>query len=461
MMERNSDVTADVVAQIEGRDDETEPRTVSDRAKAMPERLRVIVLRGPDEGEEREFGAEGCVVGHASDCDLTLNDPFVSRRHLRIRVRSHELEISDLGSRNGSYFAHGRFERIHAGLDCVVTIGGTTLRVSTAQERQPDVVHFGELVATSQSMRTAIERLQRVAGTDLPALLEGETGTGKELAVRAVHDASPRKSGPFVVCDLAAASLNLIESDLFGHVRGAFTGATHDRRGAFEQADGGTIFLDEIGELDAVLQPRLLRALEAHEVKPVGGSAYRRVDVRVIAATNRDLKEEVRTGRFRSDLYHRLSATQVHLPPLRDRRDDIPLLAHHMVLHATSSSTASPPAVSGEAMAALLAYHWPGNVRELRNVIERACTLASPFGLLDVTALELGEVETSAPSATDLETPFKEAKDRLIRIWERSYLQALLDRYDRNVAKAARCAGIDRVHLHRLLRKHHLQEAKS
>jgi DNA-binding NtrC family response regulator len=330
---------------------------------------------------------------------------------------------------------------------------------------------LGELVAGDRRTCEAIERLERVAATDLPLLIQGETGTGKELAARAVHEASPRAAGPLVVCDVATLAPTLIESELFGHVRGSFTGATMDRRGAFELAHGGTIFLDEIGELDLALQPRLLRALERKEVKPIGAAGYRQVDVRVIAATNRDLAAEVQARRFRPDLYHRLAVARVALPPLRERTGDLPALAAHILARVCAPMGLAPPALAPDALACLRDHDWPGNVRELRNVLERALAAAPGARVIDAAMIELdprpaGTAPTGGGGArgarlargtieppVDLDLPFKQAKERIVAEWERAYVRALLERYDGNVSSAARRAGIDRVHLHRLIKK--------
>jgi len=316
-------------------------------------------------------------------------------------------------------------------------------------------------------MREVYAVLERVATSDATVLIIGETGTGKELVAEALHNHSMRKKQPLVVCDLGSLPRSLIESELFGHVRGAFTGADRDREGAFVQAHGGTIFLDEIGEMDLEIQPRLLRALERGQVKPVGMTQYRTVDTRVVAATNRDLPEEVRAGRFREDLYHRLAVVTVHLPPLRERKDDIPLLVHHFLAAAAVAADRKPLTVRPEAMAALCDHEWPGNVRELKNVIERVIAIAPRAEEVDLALLGLEGATRSPAGATAgaaLATSgeegelvqFKEAKDQLIAAWERDYLRRLIDQSGGNVSLAARRAGIDRVYLHRLMKKHGL-----
>jgi DNA-binding NtrC family response regulator len=429
-----------------------------------PERLRLVVDAGPDAGRELDLVVGTYIVGKSPLCELALSDSSVSRRHLEITVHADGLQLRDLGSTNGSFFQGARFDSMRVGKGATLTIGHTELSVMApyAQDGQSTSSsnnRCGGLLGASASIRQVFALLSRVAPTDVGVLIQGETGTGKELVAEAIHAKSSRKRGPFVICDLASMPRTLIESELFGHVRGAFTGADRDREGAFGQAHGGTIFLDEIGELEPDVQPRLLRALERHQYKPVGSSAYRECDVRIIAATNRDLAVEVRAGRFREDLFHRLAVVRVELPPLRERRDDIPLLTRHFLAQASAQARRVVLEVPDDAMAALAAYDWPGNVRELKNVLERAFSLAPHATFLDTTLLGLEELTPrpfdGAPSV-DTTVPFKEAKDRLILVWEREYVQTLVTRAEGNVSLAARRAGIDRVYLHRLMKKHGL-----
>jgi DNA-binding NtrC family response regulator len=292
-------------------------------------------------------------------------------------------------------------------------------------------------------MRRLFAVLERIAASSAPLLIEGETGTGKELCAEAVHLSSPRRARPFVVCDLAGVPRSLIESELFGHRKGAFTGATSDRPGALASADTGTLFLDELAELEIDLQPRLLRAIEAKAFKPIGGNDYTRVDVRFIAATNRDLAFEVRSGRFRGDLYHRLAVMHVRIPPLRERKEDIPDLCTQLL--AGTGSVVAPRALD-----VLTAYDWPGNVRELRNVLERAVALAPPGRSVEPEALGLALTSTAAKDSAH----YHAARRLLLDNWERAYVTQVIEMAGGNLSLAARRCGLGRAHLRRLLNKH-------
>jgi DNA-binding NtrC family response regulator len=428
----------------------------------LPSDLKLVVVSGPDRGLTLPLRPGRYVVGQADGCALTLHDPQVSRQHLEVVVDDSEVMLRDLGSSNGSFFDGARFQALAIGIGAQVQIGGTELRVVSELAALPPstVDQFGELLGRTAIMRQLFTILERVAASDTAILLHGETGVGKELAAEAIHEHSTRASGPFVICDLAGVPPSLIESELFGHVRGAFTGADRDREGAFVQADGGTIFLDEIGELGPEVQPRLLRALERRQVKPVGGAAYRNINVRVIAATNRDLQTEVKEGRFRRDLYHRLAVVRIEIPPLRQRRDDIALLVDHFVAQAAQATRRPAAPVPPATMAMLARHDWPGNVRELRNVLEQALAL-SPGPAIDTALLSVPEPLPGArdgghgPATAAL--PFRESREKLIEAWEREYLVDLLGKAGHNVSEAARRAGLSRVYLHELIRKHGLQ----
>ncbi len=435
------------------------PQVLSD----LPPDLKLVVVSGPDRGQSLPLQPGKYTVGKADTCQLVLHDAQVSRQHLEVDVTDSEVRLRDLGSSNGSFFDGAKFEALVVGVGAQVLVGATELRVvseSASAVPLSEAQSFGELIGRSTVMRQLFTILERVAASDTAVLLHGETGVGKELAAEALHRRSPRGNGPFIICDLAGVPPTLIESELFGHVRGSFTSADRDREGAFVQADTGTIFLDEVGELSNEVQPRLLRALERRQVKPVGGTNYSNISVRVIAATNRDLITEVREGRFRRDLYHRLAVVRVEIPPLRQRREDVPLLVEHFLALAAKGAGRPVPTVPPQTLAMLTAHDWPGNVRELRNVMEQALAL-SPGTSLDAGLLSLPEGPSGGASGgTQMPTgsgqPFREARERLIEAWEREYLVDLLGKADHNVSEAARRAGLSRVYLHELIRKHGL-----
>ena len=419
-------------------------------ASRAPARYRLVVRGGHSEllierGTYR--------VGKDPGCDLVLDDPAVSREHLLVEALGHSVRLRDLGSTNGSFLHESRFDTIEVSEGAVIRLGKTELQLLAADANgtlAPSMAtSFGQLRGRSLAMRRLFALLERIAPTDAPVLIQGETGTGKELCAEALHAASPRAGKPFVVVDLAAVQPSLIESELFGHVRGAFTGAVVDRAGAFERADGGTVFLDEVGELSAELQPRLLRALERGQVKRVGANDFKTVNVRVMAATHRDLPAMSRENRFREDLYHRLAVLHVRLPSLRERREDVPDLVETFL-----ARLGKPGAIGPNTMGLLVAHDWPGNVRELRNVVERAVSLSSGADELPPELLSLPD--DARPSTPNNGLPFKEAKERLIEAFEREYLEGLLARCGGNVSRAAREAGIDRVYLHRLLKRYGL-----
>ncbi|HET6582771.1 MAG TPA: sigma 54-interacting transcriptional regulator [Nannocystaceae bacterium] len=427
--------------------------------------LRIEVLRGPDKKLRGDFDGDRIVIGTHESCDLVLGDPTVSRQHIEIALVPAGYRIRDLDSKNGT-FIDGM--RVHD----VVVDGGTTLRLGettikttplsdTVEIPLSPATRMGPLVGRSAKMRRIFAIVGKVAPTDTTVLLSGESGTGKEVAARAIHEHSRRCDGPFVVVDCAALPPTLIESELYGHERGAFTGADRSRVGAFEAASGGTLFLDEIGELPLDLQTRLLGAIERRQVQPLGSSRSRAIDVRLVAATNRDLRREVNRGSFRADLYFRLAVVTLEMPALRDRPEDIPLyvqsfLAEHAAAgHAFRIDTAT--------MTELAARPWPGNVRELRNALERAAALgevepatAGPGGPPPSDDDGIAPAEVAA----DPQVPFKTGKALLVERYERAYVEALMQRHGGNITQAARAAEIDRVYLLRLLDKFGLRATK-
>jgi DNA-binding NtrC family response regulator len=420
---------------------------------------RFIVIRGPDRGESLVVGQSPITLGSGSMSDVRLSDPTISRRHLSVTIDPKGVIVRDLGSTHGSFVGGARFQELLLGFGAEIQIGQTLLKY-LPDEEHVDVAPaasecFGHMLGRDPKMRQVFSLLEDVADSEATVLLEGETGTGKELLAEEIHRHSPRADKPFVVFDCAAQPKDLIESALFGHVRGVFTGAVADRKGAFVEADGGTLFFDEIGELSLEMQPVLLRALDKRTIRPVGGSGQRMVSVRVVAATNRDLRAEMATKQFREDLYYRLAVVRIHVPPLRERPADVALLVQHFV-----ENYAKPPglAVRPSEVEQLARLPWPGNVRQLRNVIEHACAVCHGDELDLAEFLASALVSAPALGAIALDVPFKEAKARVVEEFERVYLKALLERHDGNLSAASRSADLDRKHLRELLRKHGLRE---
>jgi DNA-binding NtrC family response regulator len=416
------------------------------------------VVDGPDRGLEIDLPAAGIVIGTEKTCDVVLKDQFVSRRHCSIAPVANGFQITDLGSRNGTVIDGVAVGKVVAPPGVALRIGKTLVQLMPADEVvaiPPSTNdHFGGLYGGSIAMRQVFAILERAAKSSAPVLFLGESGTGKELMARGVHDHSPRKTGPFVVFDCGASTETLIESDLFGHTKGAFTGAAAERVGAFAAAHGGTLFLDEIGDLPVGLQPKLLRMLEAGEVTPLGGRKSEKYDVRVVAATHRDVYAEVARGGFRGDLYYRLAVVEVHVPPLRQRKEDLARLIAMFLERAGAPQLAKQ--VGGVALDRLEHYHWPGNVRELRNVITRAVALAGPDDDFQSLPFVLRPT-AAAPAGEDLafkaDQPFHAAKDALVARFEREYLEDLVKRAGGNLSQAARIAGLERKFLYKLLER--------
>jgi DNA-binding NtrC family response regulator len=427
---------------------------------AVP-RLTITIEREGGLAAQRNVVHDGdvCKIGSHASNDIVLRDPMVSRFHCRLVREDGMWRLRDSGSMNGTKLDGVRVRDADLEAGGVLGIGESIVRVRGGTPQKEDLVpmlpSFGALVGTSLPMRRLFALLDKIAQSDINVLIEGESGTGKELVATEIMQRSVRADKPFVVVDCGAISPNLVESELFGHVRGAFTGADRDRMGAFEAADGGTVFLDEIGELPLELQPKLLRALEAREIRRVGETRARRVNVRVISATNRDLEREVNRGRFREDLYFRLAVVSVRVPALRERPDDLLILIRTFLqqLGMTHEERLFPPAVLAE----MGKHDWPGNVRELRNYVERSVVLESASPNLARGSGHHPAVAAVAPSGLDLSVPFRIAKDAVIDSFERNYLSQLLEAAGGNMSKASRMAGMDRMYLHRLVQKHNLR----
>ncbi len=417
--------------------------------------LEAEVVEGPDAGATRKAVSEHLSVGTAEGNDLVLTDPTVSRYHLELVRRHDGVLVIDHGSTNGTVFEGARIERAVVGPNATLRIGHTALRVGDGG-RVTVELHDGDewagLFGRTPVMRRLMARVRRAARSDSPVLLVGESGTGKELIARALHKEGPRAKGPFVVVDCGALSPALVASELFGHERGAFTGADRRHEGAFERADGGTLFLDEVGELPPALQPALLGALERRRFRRVGGRDEVSVDVRLVSATHRDLRAEVNDGRFRLDLYYRIAVVVLAVPPLRERVEDVPLLVEAFLREAGVDGPVDE-VVPPDAMTALCAHHWPGNVRELRNVVEAMLVMGEPPAMAGPDAPAAG----ADPIDGVLALPYRDARNALLADFERRYLTRLLDRAAGNVSRAAREARMDRTYLIKLLNRHSLK----
>jgi DNA-binding NtrC family response regulator len=425
-----------------------------ERAVARSCVLRVV----DDKGEARQVavGARPVIVGAGSGCDLVLDDALVSRKHAEVTFTAEGVRVKDLGSTNGTFYQGSRLTEVVVPLGSTVRFGGTQVRFVSGEVpavKASDRRRFGGLVGTSLPMRELFAVLELCAPTDATVLLEGESGTGKEVAARALHDHSPRAARPFVVVDCSTLTESLLESHLFGHVRGAFTGAERERKGAFVEASGGTLFLDEIGEMPLASQARLLRALEARTVQPLGSDRPVAVDTRVVAGTHRSLRRMVEEKAFRFDLFYRLAVVHAWIPPLRERLEDVP----ELVAHFYEGRRIDPGPIAGPNLEHLSRYAWPGNVRELRNVLERAWALSGEGGAA-FQELRLWTEAAAAPPSSgeviDTTLPFKDAKERWLEEFERRYLAAVFQAHKRNITHAADHAGINRRHFRALLRKH-------
>jgi transcriptional regulator with GAF, ATPase, and Fis domain len=444
-------------------------------------RVRIAVIKGPDLGLTIERAGTTIKIGTSEDSDLQLQDDTVSREHCEIALDERGFRIVDRGSTNGVRVQGLRVYDIASAAPLELALGESVLAVTPLAEVEPrervNTAHFDELLGHSPRMRELFAILARVAATDLSVLIEGETGTGKELVARSIHRSSPRADKPFRVFDCSVASNNLIESDLFGHEKGAFTSADKARTGALEEADGGTLFLDELGELPLEMQQKLLRCLQEGEFRRLGGRKVLKTDVRLIAATNRNLHAEVAAGRFRQDLYYRVEGITVHLPALRERIEDLPLLVDHFLSQSgfAPGSAQLPP----NALEMFRAHRWPGNVRELRNVVRRMVLLpdmpfrVDPSQAQPVTGSRGSQLEqrvvqplaacwTADPANLPADwLALENARREVQEAFELDYL-ALLKHMSGGVkARAAVWARTSRQAIQKLVRKHDLDWSDS
>jgi two-component system, NtrC family, response regulator GlrR len=409
---------------------------------------------------EAPLGLSVIVVGKSEDCDVVVDDPKVSRRHCEILQSEDGVVIRDLGSKNGTFAGDVEIHEAVVAPGTVMTAGGCQITVASTGEPESIPIsteaRFGEATGGSIVMRELFARLRRVAATDATVLLLGESGTGKELLARGIHEHSLRRNRPFVVLDCGAVEKNLLADELFGHERGAYTGADRGRHGLLAEVDGGTLFIDEVGELPLDVQAKLLRVLEDRTFQPLGSSARRGFDARIIAATHRNLRARVKSGELREDLYYRLSEVEARVPPLRERRDDIPLLLRKMLEQRLGPAA---PRLGSDVLGMLLAHDWPGNVRELRNVARRLALFpeevpvqpsepASPSTPLGASRPALGML---------LDLPLAEARKTVIARFEREYIEMVLERTGGNITSAAKQMAISRQRLYELLDQHGLR----
>ena len=447
-----------------------QPSEISTRAQSVEDALAddvlVVVLSGSQRGRQVRL-SQRMRVGKAPDNDLVLDDDTVSRHHCELERRETGVFVRDLGSTNATRVGRTAIQEAVVEAGATIKVGGVELGVRVEPRRAlllpSESTQFGEAIGHSIALRTIFGVLERIAPTDAAVLLLGETGTGKDVLARSIHQTSPRRAAPFVVVDCGAVSYSLIESELFGHERGSFTGAVATRQGAFELAAKGTVFLDEVGDLPLDVQPKLLRVLESGEFRRVGGNKTIQAEARIIAATKRDLKAEVERGKFREDLYFRLAVVPVHVPPLRSRREDITPLVERFLELARRRDPAASVTLSAGTLAALAAHDWPGNVRELRNVLDRAIYMATAGGERELRLLDLpvtAAVANQGPTAFDAKKSYREVRDEFEADFERRYVAWLLDRHAGNISAAAREAKMDRKHLYDLARRHGLRSGR-
>jgi DNA-binding NtrC family response regulator len=409
-------------------------------------RCRIEILSGPDEGRVDEVATQVIRIGRKG-ADVVLNDRSVSSLHAEISLTERAYRLRDLESSNGTFVGGMRVRDVDIPPRATLTVGHTQLRFVPLEDTVAfplwGEAEYAGMIGKSWAMRQVFELIERIAPSETTVLITGETGTGKELVAEAVHRRSRRANGPFVVLDCGAIPHHLIEDQLFGHERGAFTGAMTSRAGVFERGDGGTLFLDEIGELPPDVQSKLLRAVETRVIRRIGGSDAIKCDVRLVAATNRDLAVETNRGGFRSDLYYRIAVARIEVPPLRDRLEDLELLTTHFVDELIAGRVART--LPDDFLARARRHAWPGNVRELRNAVQQALTAPSLLEIGDGPAHSLWSIDTSVP--------FKAAKQRFVDEFDRRFMTTLLEEHNWNISAAARATGVDRMSVYKLLER--------
>ncbi len=417
--------------------------------------IHIDIIAGDNAGQSTCLAGPNVRIGSGGGCELVLLDRAVSRHHASLRIDGGMIRVIDEASSNGTTIDGVRIRDAYARPDSTIGVGNSKLRLRIGNQAialpLSSRERFGGIIGKSPAMRQLYTVLELVVNSGDTVLIEGETGTGKELVAEALHEESTRAEGPFVVFDCSAVSANLIESELFGHVRGAFTGAIADRAGAFEAAHGGTLFLDEIGELPLELQPKLLRALERFEVRRLGGQSARRVDVRVVAATHRNLDNEIARACFREDLFYRLAVVRVRIPPLRERSEDIALLAEHFARQHASPGPAEP--IDPRALREFSTHSWPGNVRELRNAVARQRSIGH--------AMLTRRPAVTNPPVVDLSVPLMDAKANALELFERAYCLAALQATGGNATKAAELVGVNRKYMQRAIKRYDLRNTES
>ncbi|OJT17447.1 sigma-54-dependent Fis family transcriptional regulator [Archangium sp. Cb G35] len=423
---------------------ELQPRDSTSRWQPAQVRIR----QGSNETVQK-LNADSFTVGKDPACDLVIQDSFISSRHLKVTRRDGHFHVLDTNSTNGTWLGPVRVFEVQVGLPTTLRLGQTDLVLESVTPVRKELSFHG-IIGADPSVKQLVDIIERVAPSSAAVTILGESGTGKELVARAVHACSQRADKPFIPVNCAAISKELIESELFGHEKGSFTGATNARKGAFEEADGGTLFLDEIGELPVDLQAKLLRALESGEIKRVGASKPSNVDVRVVAATNRDLLAASRDGRFREDLYYRLCVVPLHLPPLRNRRSDILGLAEHFLrMYSPRGQTVR---LTSEAMERLQQHAWPGNIRELRNVVHRALLLRKGAAI-DAPDITFDQEVNRETGVSVPELPPGMTLEQMLLKLERQIVEAALRRCNNNRERVARELGVARSTLFKRLKE--------